>query len=608
MTRLFISILNMSLTASIVAIVVMLARVLLKKSPKIFSMILWGVVLFHLVCPFSFESTLGLLPEQSEPIPQAIVYTQEPAVQSGFPFIDEPVNSAIAGSLPPVTPENSVNPIQVVLGISAYIWAAGIAVLLLYAGISYFQLKRRVLDATLLQDNVYETDSITTAFVLGFFAPKIFVPCSIKPGQLAFILQHETSHITRRDYLVKPLAFFALMIHWFNPLIWVSFFLMSKDMEMACDESVLRKSGDDIRRDYSAALLQLSSKRSGIVSPLAFGENNVRSRIKNILNFKKPVVWIVAVSIMLVLVLGVGLITKQPSNTASLSGDAALQESPTPADVCITIKDQSVTATGLTAILSNTSRLEYTYGEAFALEKKQNGTWVEMESLEDAVFHAIGYILAGGQENEIEIRWNYLYGTLGAGEYRVSKEVLYSREPGDYDSFVLYGEFMITSPQPDGNAAPIASNAQASLSPDGKTRIELTASEGTSGMSKLSIIDMELGTEYISYDYPPDTQLAIQWSANSKYAAFEYNGKNENRIIIYVTDNESSAHGKGIYSPEFPLQFTEIVPAYTIRLIGFASETTLLYSLNWQEETGENITHTVDWDFTHGTYEIVKNQ
>jgi len=307
MNAIFITILNMSITASVVALAVMLARIPLKKAPKIFSYALWGVVLFRLVCPFSIESGFSFLPTSTIAIPQDIVYSQNPAVHTGIGFVDAPVNAAINNTLSPVVPENIANPIHTVFNIAGYIWLFGFAVLLVYAIIGYIRLKRRVYYATLVRDNIFETDAIKTPFVLGFIRPKIYIPLGIDPAQQDYILKHEQTHIKRRDYLIKPFAFIVFALHWFNPLMWVSYFLMSKDIEMSCDETVLRKEDEDIRGDYSSSLLNLSVKRGSILlTPLAFGESNVKGRVKNVLNFKKPSRVIIIVAVMLVVVLSAG--------------------------------------------------------------------------------------------------------------------------------------------------------------------------------------------------------------------------------------------------------------------------------------------------------------
>ena len=314
MTALFISVLNMSITASIVVLSVMLIRIPLKKAPKIFSYALWGVVLFRLICPFSFESVFSLIPTLTNAIPQDIVYSQTPAIQTGVQFVDKPINTAINNALlpvnpensVPVSPENSISPVHTFFNIAGYVWLFVFIALVLYAAIGYVLLKRRIYYATLARDNIYETDKIKTPFVLGFIRPKIYIPVGIDPSQQDYILKHEQTHIRRRDYLIKPFAFIVFALHWFNPLMWAAYFLMSKDMEMSCDEAVLRKVDEDIRGVYSSSLLGLSVKRGNLLTPLAFGESDVKSRVKNVLKFKKPSRIIIVVAVVLVALLSVG--------------------------------------------------------------------------------------------------------------------------------------------------------------------------------------------------------------------------------------------------------------------------------------------------------------
>ncbi|NLZ53652.1 MAG: DUF4825 domain-containing protein [Thermoanaerobacteraceae bacterium] len=308
MSRFFITVLNMSLTASYVALVVIFIRMLLRKSPKIFSYMLWAVVWFRLVCPISFESPLSLVPIKS-PIPHSITTSTNPGVKFGIENIDNVLNQSIKSSVPLANHAASVNPMGVIVKIAAAVWLLGIAVLLCYSIVSYFRLKVRLSTATLYKDNIFETDLIQTPFVLGFIQPKIFIPTGLAKKELDYILKHEQVHIKRKDYIIKPMAFLAVVLHWFNPLMWLCYFLMSKDMEMSCDESVIRQSKEDIRASYSNSLLSLSAKQSGFLMPLTFGENNVKSRIKNVVNYKKPVFWIVFTAAVLVAAVSVALAT-----------------------------------------------------------------------------------------------------------------------------------------------------------------------------------------------------------------------------------------------------------------------------------------------------------
>lgn len=308
MSQLFIAVLNMTLTASYVALAVIVVRLLLLKAPKIFSYALWSVVLFRLVIPISFESPLSLLPNRTQGIPQDIIHSQAPAINTGMGIVDRAVNHSIQISLPPANPTSSVNPMGVALELGAVIWILGITGLLGYAIYSYFRLKGQLSTATLIKDNIYETDRIQNPFVLGLIKPKIFIPVGLAESELNYILLHEQIHIKRKDYLIKPIAFLAVTLHWFNPLIWYCYYLMEKDMEMSCDESVMKQTKGDIRASYSNSLLSLSMKQSGFLNPLAFGESNVKSRIKNVLNYKKPRFWIIAVAVIVVVAVSIGLL------------------------------------------------------------------------------------------------------------------------------------------------------------------------------------------------------------------------------------------------------------------------------------------------------------
>ncbi|NOU78278.1 DUF4825 domain-containing protein [Paenibacillus sp. LMG 31459] len=316
MTNLFVSILNMSITASYVAVAVILARVLLRRAPRIFSYLLWSAVVIRLVIPVSFTSSFSILrlvqPEGQggtgamKFVPHNIGTQLQPAVDSGISSTVSFINSF----LPSADPAASANPMQFILWAGSIIWLAGAAVLLLYSVISYLRILRRVRTATLVMDNIFETDQITTPFVCGFVKPRIYLPVGIGAHELFYIVLHEQTHISRRDYLIKPLMYLLVIIHWFNPLMWLSYALMSKDMEMSCDETVVKKLGPQIKGSYSSTLLALSIRRSGGFpgSPLAFGESSVKARIKNILAYRQPASGVVAGSILVIVALIVGCI------------------------------------------------------------------------------------------------------------------------------------------------------------------------------------------------------------------------------------------------------------------------------------------------------------
>lgn len=311
----FISCLNMSITASYAAIGVLLARLLLKKAPKVFSYALWGIVLFRLLCPFSFSSGLSLvgllIPSHrgvpsNQYIPKDLGITAIPQVDTGL----DSINVAVNGSLPAAVPTASINPLQVWITLGTVIWLAGAGILLAYALFSYLRLKRRISTATLVRDNIYETDLIRSPFVCGLLKPRIYLPLSLTGQEREYILRHEQVHLQRFDYLIKPLAFFALALHWFNPLMWLCFSLLAKDMEMSCDERVMQDSNGQEAANYSSSLLALAMpRRLPTPCPLAFGESNVKARIKNILNYRQPGFWVILASVITVLLLFIGLIS-----------------------------------------------------------------------------------------------------------------------------------------------------------------------------------------------------------------------------------------------------------------------------------------------------------
>ena len=316
----FRTVLNMSITASYVILFVLLARLPLKKAPKIFSYSLWAVVLFRLICPVSFSSALSFLgflkTKNMEHIPADLALMTQPKVNVGLYNVNQVINS----SLPAANPASSANPLQIILFIISVLWVLGMLSLLVYSVVSYFLLNRKVGTALRLQDNIYECEGIQSPFVLGIIKPRIYLPLGFSEAEKGYLLKHEEIHIRRLDYLVKPLAFLVLCIHWFNPLVWLSFSLMTKDMEMACDERVIKELGTNLKKDYSNSLLSLAVKRKIIGgSPLAFGESNPKSRIVNVLNYKRPVFGVVLLAGVVILVISAGLMANPQSADPDLS-------------------------------------------------------------------------------------------------------------------------------------------------------------------------------------------------------------------------------------------------------------------------------------------------
>lgn len=321
MERFFLQIVNMSITASWIILAVLVLRLLLRRAPKKYSYALWSVVAFRLCCPISFKaafSLLGLLNFGGKsstqganlPLTQAgvqpsgaMVYVPsdiglapQPEVHLGSEVISE----AVSGSLPAATPMYSANPMQIWLGIAAILWCIGMVSLVVYTIVSWLLLKRRLRTATLLEGNIWQSERVGSPFILGIVRPKIYIPYHLDEGTLRYVLEHERYHLKHGDHLIKLLGFLLLTVHWFNPLCWLAFWLMGKDMEMRCDEAVLQKDGG--AKPYGTALLSFAAnRRFPLAGPLAFGESGVKSRIKNILRWKRPRLWVSVAAIALCL-------------------------------------------------------------------------------------------------------------------------------------------------------------------------------------------------------------------------------------------------------------------------------------------------------------------
>lgn len=308
MSELFLKIVNMSISASWVVVAVLALRFCLKKAPKWVNVLLWGIVAVRMVFPFSIESVLSLIPS-AETISPTIMMEQTPSVQTGVPALNHVINPVIRGSFTPA-PGASANPLQIWIPVLTGIWLFGIAALFLYSAVSYWRLRRKVCEAVILRDNIYQSENVCSPFVLGIIRPKIYLPYHMDSREMGHVIAHEQTHICRRDYWWKPLGFLLLTTHWFNPLMWLSYILLCRDIELACDEKVIKKMSNEQRADYTQALVACSVDRRLIAAcPLAFGEIGVKERVKSVMNYKKPAFWIVLASVIVCAVIAVCFLT-----------------------------------------------------------------------------------------------------------------------------------------------------------------------------------------------------------------------------------------------------------------------------------------------------------
>ena len=298
MNELFLKIINMSISASWLILAVLILRLVLKKAPKWVNVLLWGIVAVRLICPFSFESALSLIPS-AETFPEKVISGPSFDIQTGISPVDNRINDYLGDRyFEGVTvPANNGNNIMTILTI---VWIIGILLLVAYTIISYRRLHREIDTAVHYKDNIFQSENVSSPFVLGIINPRIYLPFSMNEQDLEHVVAHEQAHIHRKDHWWKPLGFLLLTIHWFNPLMWLAYVLLCRDIELACDEKVIKELGNEQRADYMQALVACSVNRRMIAAcPLAFGEVGVKERVKSVMNYKKPAFWVIIIAVII---------------------------------------------------------------------------------------------------------------------------------------------------------------------------------------------------------------------------------------------------------------------------------------------------------------------
>ena len=315
MAAVFLKLLNLSISASWLVLAVLVLRLVSKRSPKWMNVLLWGIVALRLVLPFSIESALSLIPSAETVSPTAVQFAPAPTITSGVSVIDNAVNPSLSEHFAAV-PTASVNPLYVWTEIAGWVWLIGLGAMLLYALVSYLRLRRRVSVSLPVQDHIYLCDAISSPFILGVVKPHIYLPSGLDEVQRQNVLAHEQAHLARRDHWWKPLGFALLAVYWFNPVLWLAYTLLCRDIELACDERVIRTMDESAVKTYSTVLLACSMPRKAVITcPLAFGEVGVKERVKNALHYKKPAFWVVAASVAVCVVVAVCFLTDPEHET-----------------------------------------------------------------------------------------------------------------------------------------------------------------------------------------------------------------------------------------------------------------------------------------------------
>ena len=433
MAAVFLKLLNLSISASWLVLAVLVLRLVSKRSPKWMNVLLWGIVALRLVLPFSVESALSLIPSAETVSPAVVQFDPAPTITSGVSIIDNAVNPSLSEHFAAV-PTMSVNPLYVWTEIAGWVWLIGLGTMLLYALVSYLRLRRRVRVSLPVQDHIYLCDAISSPFILGVVKPHIYLPSGLDEVQRQNVLSHEQAHLARRDHWWKPLGFALLAVYWFNPVLWLAYALLCRDIELACDERVIRTMDESAVKTYSTVLLACSMPRKAVITcPLAFGEVGVKERVKNALHYKKPAFWVVAASVAVCVVVAVCFLTNPPTDTdaAGLIGfhrervtyaDVTDENGAQPSNVQLTAEETDAVYALLDTLqykrLGTASAMQDCYARLYFISAAGERCEVMLSEREMLVNPITGgktarlYELRSGST---ELR-DYLFGCIGASE------------------------------------------------------------------------------------------------------------------------------------------------------------------------------------------------
>lgn len=445
----FQNLLKVSLTASIVILFVIAIRLLLKRAPKIFSYALWGIVLLRLLVPVSIESPVSVVPELVTAPKTEIVAPVSPGTAFELPeeyVADENRIENIPITVPSNEPVKQTPKSMDIADCLPFIWIFGVASMVLYSAVSYRKLQKRVRAALPIERGIYIADNIDTPFVMGLFRPVVYLPGVLTKTEQAYILAHEQHHIRRGDHVFKALGFLALAIYWFNPLVWVAFILAGRDMEMSCDEAVIRKLGADIRANYSASLLNLATgHRVFSITPLAFGEGNPTGRVRNLARWRKPALWVTIICAVLCAALAVCLLTDRetPAETEPPAGETELTEKESAESDAwgVVVNAEEVSRTGATAsFLYNGEPDTLSYDDFFSLERLSDGVWVPVSELPEYTATVVNSVYPLYSDRRMVHRWSDRFGELPDGHYRLGKKIIHN---GTGEERIAYGQFSI---------------------------------------------------------------------------------------------------------------------------------------------------------------------
>ena len=433
MAAVFLKLLNLSISASWLVLAALVLRLISKRSPKWMNVLLWGIVALRLVLPFSIESALSLIPSAETVSPAAVQFDPAPTITSGVKIIDNAVNPSLSEHFA-AAPLASVNPLYVWAYLAGWVWLIGLGVMLLYALASYLRLRRRVSVSLCVRENIYLCDAISSPFILGVVKPRIYLPSGLDEVQRQNVLSHERAHLARRDHWWKPLGFALLAVYWFNPVLWLAYALLCRDIELACDERVIRTMDESAVKTYSTVLLACSMPRKAVITcPLAFGEVGVKERVRNALRYKKPAFWVIAASVAVCVVVAVCFLTNPRTDTdaAGLVGfhreqvtyaDVTDESGAQPSNVQLTAEETDAVYALLDALqykrLGAASAMEDCYARLYFISAAGERCEImlsEREMLVNPITDGKTARLYELRSGSTELR-DYLFGCIGASE------------------------------------------------------------------------------------------------------------------------------------------------------------------------------------------------
>ena len=433
MAAVFLKLLNLSISASWLVLAVLVLRLVSKRSPKWMNVLLWGIVALRLMLPFSIESALSLIPSAETVSPAVVQFDPAPTITSGVSVIDNAVNPSLSEHFA-AAPLASVNPLYVWTYLAGWVWLIGLGAMLLYALVSYLRLRRRVSVSLCVRENIYLCDAISSPFILGVVKPRIYLPSGLDEVQRQNVLSHERAHLARRDHWWKPLGFALLAVYWFNPMLWLAYALLCRDIELACDERVIRTMDESAVKTYSTVLLACSMPRKAVITcPLAFGEVGVKERVRNALHYKKPAFWVVAASVAVCVVVAVCFLTNPPTDTdaAGLVGfhreqvtyaDVTDESGAQPSNVQLTAEETDAVYALLDAMqykrLGAASAMEDCYARLYFISAAGERCEImlsEREMLVNPITDGKTARLYELRSGSTELR-DYLFGCIGASE------------------------------------------------------------------------------------------------------------------------------------------------------------------------------------------------